>query len=88
MASGRISKAELKCVGKTITVPANAASVDVTADTIDGYTFTAWLAVATNGWIGSAYLERPQLSSTAAWVYGGPTAEARDLYVTALYSKL
>lgn len=45
---------------------------DVTAPTVDGYTFVCWLSVVSNGWVGAPYISAPDLQNTAIW---SPTAK-------------
>lgn len=72
---------------KLVSVPANTASLDVTADTVSGYTFLAWLQPASSGHVTAGYMQDPTISATKLLQVGGTTTSARNWRVTALYVK-
>lgn len=59
--------------------------VDISAPSITGFTFVAWVAVDTVGWIGSCYVTSP--ISTAARIFNATTGQTGtgEVYATALY---
>lgn len=46
---------------------AYSAAADVTAPSINGYNFVCWLGCATDGWIGSTYMQFYDVPSTRCW---------------------
>ena len=75
-------------IGRTIfsviTVRANSVQgVTINAPNVDGYTFVAWIGVASNGFVGSPYIESCVNSTTHifdAHVTGGQSYNAYALY--------
>lgn len=67
---------------KTTTVlKADTYAYDISAPTVDGYTFAFWLTcVPTDGWAGSAYVAEPTWSSTQLYI-AYPTGSALNVNV-------
>lgn len=47
---------------------ARGSHADVTAPTVTDYTFVAWVATATQGWVGSVYPAQPTAQTATFWV--------------------
>lgn len=59
--------------------------VSITAPTISGYTFVCWAAVATDGWVGSCYVENPLAVTTNIWNASTGQGGSGLVHATALY---
>lgn len=66
----------------TATIAPNG-SAAISAPTVSGYSFVAWIGVATIGWVGVCYAEGPTSASTNVW---NTTSGSGTVRATALYS--
>lgn len=60
-------------------------NVSITAPTISGYTFVCWVAVATDGWIGSCYVQNALAVTTNIWNASTGQSGSGTVNATALY---
>lgn len=74
---------EQKAVSVTATLQANSTNCQISANNIpSGYTFLCWVGSATNGFIGTPYIERPDYSTTRVWT---ATTSGANQTITAVY---
>ena len=68
---------------------AHGSNSNITAQTVEGYTFLCWLSVVSNGWIGNLYIERQDVASTRVWSanYGYSDTGTGQYVAYALYVK-
>lgn len=61
---------------------------DITATTVEGYTFMYWLAVVSNGWVGAPYASAPNNATSPVWTpTAKPSTSGKSLDTYALYIK-
>lgn len=67
--------AETKKIGDSVSLPSiTVQRIDgyvggsITAPSVDGYSFAAWIACISSGWVGSAYIEKPLEQTSSTWM--------------------
>lgn len=88
MATSTIKSNRIKAVNVSGTVARTAgASATITAPSKSGYTFVAWVSVATSGWYGNVYAENSANASTKVYVNNVGTLNNNQggFVATALY---
>ena len=67
--------AETKKIGDSVSLPSiTVQRIDgyvggsITAPSVDGYSFAAWIACISSGWVGSAYIEKPLEQTSRIWM--------------------
>lgn len=62
--------------------------IDITAPTIKGYTFRAWLQPRSQGFVTSAYIEPAMASQASVWIPDNSSVHINSAFAaTALYTK-
>lgn len=67
--------AETKKIGDSVSLPSitvkradGYVGGSVTAPSVDGYSFAAWIACIPSGWVGSVYIEKPLEQTSKTWM--------------------
>lgn len=67
--------AETKKLGDSVSLPSiTVQRIDgyvggsITAPSVDGYSFAAWIACISSGWVGIAYIEKPLEQTSRTWM--------------------
>lgn len=66
------------------TIPANSGNTAMTATSVSGYKFVAWVSASSVGWVGYVYASRP-LESTSYFYALDTSGSARNISGLALY---
>ena len=61
---------------------ATGSQCNITAPSVSGYEFVAWVESSTSGWTGATYIQSPNSASTRIWV-GASSASSGTGKVTA-----
>ena len=83
MSTNRTNSPAVVTRSVTVTHSGNPLAAEITAPDVSGYTFVCWTGVATQGNVGTPYIESPDSATTNVW--DAAKTPGATIYATALY---
>lgn len=66
-------------------VRAKTISYPIVAKPVEGYTFVFWLHPRTEGWVGSTYIDGPNMSKANIWI-SNPASDGLNIFANGVNS--